>query len=130
VVHCLNACCVSFEHPRRFPGRDDLSAIQHDDVVGNRAHFGRIVAHVDHRHAEFVADAAKAGHDLTAERQVERGQRFVGQQQRRRRKSSTSVPRSSCRNPTLEGEASTQCTEWDTWYLCFVDTCSSEYASR
>jgi hypothetical protein len=45
---------VSFEHLRRFPGRDDLSAIEHDDVVGNGAHFGRIVAHVDPRHAEFV----------------------------------------------------------------------------
>ena len=45
---------VSFEHLRRFPGRDDLSAIEHDDVFGHRAHFGRIVAHVDHRHAEFV----------------------------------------------------------------------------
>ena len=57
---------------------------QHHDLRRQLAHFGGVVADIDHRHA-LVAQAHQIGQDLDLARLIERAQRLVQQQQSRLR---------------------------------------------
>ena len=57
------------------------AAVEDEDPVGQLVDFGAVVADVDHRHTELVAHPQQIGQDPPAPFDIDRGQRFVEQQQ-------------------------------------------------
>ncbi len=61
------------------------AGVEDDDAVGELVHLTAVVAHVDHRDAQIVADAQQVRQDPAAALDVHRRERLVEQQDVRRR---------------------------------------------
>ena len=61
----------------------DLAAIHHDDLFGDVGDDAEIVCDQQHRHAELVLKLGDQFQDLRLDRHIERGCRFVRNQQSR-----------------------------------------------
>ena len=62
---------------------DDLAEVHHGDAVAHVAHDGEVVGDEDHRQAELALQLAQQVEDLGLDRDVEGGDRLVGDDQLR-----------------------------------------------
>ncbi|WP_241021914.1 hypothetical protein [Burkholderia sp. Ac-20353] len=69
------------EDPLRLALLDLLAAIHHEHAVGHLGNHAHVVRDEDHAHVHLVLQAADQLQDLRLDRHVERGGRFVGDQQ-------------------------------------------------
>ena len=65
-------------HPALF---DDLAAVHHDDAVGHLRDHRHVVGDEQHGHSVFALQPVDEGENLRLDRDVERGCRFVGDEQ-------------------------------------------------